>query len=96
MAMRSIIKSDGNGSTVIGIKPHIIGIGAIITLSLFIATVIYAAGGKTAKIAENEKLIIANQEKIECLTKLEKKVTKLNIMVSLLCQKEGIEIPRDE
>ena len=96
MPMRSIIKSDGNGSTVIGFRPHVIGIGAIIVLSIFVATVIYAAGGKNAKVMENEKNIASIKKEIECISVLEKKVTTLNIMVSLLCQKEGITIPRNE
>jgi len=92
MAMRSIVKSDGNGSTIIGYKPHTLGIGALITLIIFVTTVIYAAGGKNNKIEEHEKKIKMMED---CMSKLESKTTKLNIMVSLLCQKEGIQIPPD-
>jgi len=93
--MASIVRSDGNGNTIINVRPHVLGIGTIVTIVLFLLGVVFSAGNRDNRIVACEDGIRKIEYKLERFEKLEKQVTKLTIMVSLLCQKEGIQIPPD-
>jgi len=95
--MEPIIQSDGNGSTILKGRPHQWGIGAIITLVLFVVSVVFAAGANNERLKDVEDDYIKIEKRVSTMEETNKKLVskadKLNIMVSLLCQKEGIKIP---
>lgn len=72
--MKKFIRSDGNGGTIVDAKPHHLGIGALVTLIIFICGIIFTAGAKSAeikKIDENQRVFDKRLEKLEnCMSDL--------------------------
>ncbi len=63
--MGKFIRSDGNGGSVISAKPHEIISSVIVTLVIFIAGIIYAAGIKSLEVTENKKDIAKIEVRLE-------------------------------
>ena len=52
-----LFRPDGNGGTNLPVKPHIARISVIVTIAIFLLTVVFTAGGKSGNIKNNTQAI---------------------------------------
>lgn len=89
-----LVASDGNGNTLLKGKPYHWGIGVIVTIAIFIATVIYASGSKVTTISHNKEDLCKLEKRIEKLEDIYSKVNQIEILTIMLCEQSGITVPK--
>jgi len=73
-----LFRPDGNGGTNLPVKPHIARISVIVTVAIFIITVVFTAGGKSGNIKNNTGDILENRKSIvEVNQKLDKELSEI-------------------
>ena len=73
-----LFRPDGNGGTNLPVKPHIARISVIVTIAIFLLTVVFTAGGKSGNIKNNTEAIKDCKQNIaEVNVKLDKELAQI-------------------
>ena len=73
-----IFVSDGNGGTNIPVRPSVVRTSVLVTIAIFLLTVVFTAGGKSGNIKNNTEAIKDCKQNIaEVNVKLDKELAEI-------------------
>jgi len=77
-----MLKSDGNGSTIVeGLKPHQIGVGVLVTILIFVGSIVYAFGAKNQKLETQGECIKVLEKKMLVVEEMDKRLVRIETIL---------------